>query len=335
MISTTILVLEGALASSVTITIDVLTMANRTCHAAGRPSAFNVQLVGSGASLFRPFLAFPESGHKQPQLFIIPAQGLSKAPSYRDRLAEPDAEEGRSWILAAAGAGAHITSSCTGTLLLASTGLLDSRRATTAWWLAPIFMEMYPWVRLETPELVLTDGSITTAGAAMAQMDLMVGLVARHAGAEIAEACARKMVLDQRRSQVPYLAVGLLAASSESVARAVAWTRPRLGTPIGVNDIAAAVGQSTRTFARRVASATGLSPIQFLQQLRVERAIELIETTVLPFEEIAYRVGYSDPSTLRGLIRRGAGMGPRDLRARARADRRHALPPPPGLSLSA
>jgi transcriptional regulator GlxA family with amidase domain len=119
------------------------------------------------------------------------------------------------------------------------------------------------------------------------------------------------------------------------VARAVVWARPRLDKAIGVNDIAAAVGQSSRTFARRVAAATGLSPIQFLQQLRVERAIELIETTALPFEEIAYRVGYSDPSTLRSLIRRGAGLGPRDLRARARSAGHHALRPPPGIALSA
>ena len=92
------------------------------------------------------------------------------------------------------------------------------------------------------------------------------------------------------------------------------------------------MGQSPRTFSRRVTSATGLSPVQFLQQLRVERAIELIETTMLPFEEVAYRVGYSDPSTLRGLIRRGAGVGPRELRARVRPSAARSLPPPPGLA---
>ena len=113
------------------------------------------------------------------------------------------------------------------------------------------------------------------------------------------------------------MAVGLLAASNESVARAAAWARQRLGERIGVNDLAAAVGQTARTFSRRVTSATGLSPVQFLQQLRVERAVELIETTTLPLEEVAFRVGYSDPSTLRALIRRGAGVGPRELRARA------------------
>ncbi|MBY8821188.1 GlxA family transcriptional regulator [Sphingomonas colocasiae] len=335
MLPTTILALDGALATSVAITIDVLAMANRICRRVGRPDAFDVRLVGSGAHLFRPFLAFPEAQHDCPSLFIVPAQGLSKAESYAARLAEPDAEAARTLIRAAATGGAQIASSCTGTLLLASAGLLDGRRATTAWWLAPIFGELFPAVALDTAELVLSDGAITTAGAAMAQMDLMVGLVARHAGAEIAEGCTRTMILDERRSQIPYMAIGLLAASNESIARAATWARARLGDGIGVNDIAVAIGQSPRTFSRRVLAATGLSPIRFLQQLRVEQAIELIETTPLPFEEIAFRVGYSDPSTLRDLIRRGAGLGPRELRARARSAEARTLPPPPGVALPA
>lgn len=318
MTATTVIALDGALASSVAITIDVLAMANRICHGMGRPGAFDVRLTGSGAAAFRPFLAFPEADHAAAELLIIPAQGLSKAASYAGRLAEPDAEAAREEIRLAAAQGAHVTSSCTGGLLLASTGLLDGRRATTAWWLAPVFAELYPQVQLDTAELVLTDGRFTTAGAAMAQMDLTVGLVARYAGAEVADACARRMLLDERRSQTPYLAVGLLAAANESVARAAAWARSRLDQAVGVNDLAKAAGLSPRTFARRVSGATGLSPVQFLQQLRMERAVELIETTALPFETIAFRVGYADPSTLRGVIRRNLGLGPREIRARAR-----------------
>lgn len=319
MVSCTIFTLSSPLASSVAITIDVLTMANHAARSLGRSTPFRIKLEGAGAALFRPFLAFPEAVHEQPDLFILPAQGLSKAGSYRRRLAEDDAAEGRTAILAAAEAGAHIASSCTGTLLLASSGVLDGRRATTAWWLAPEFRDLYPKVVLDTAELIVTDGPFTTAGAAMAQMDLMVGLVARYAGAEVAETCAQRMILDERRSQTPYMALGLLAASNEGVAQAAAWARPRLADRIGVNDLAASVRQSPRTFARRVAAATGLSPIRFLQRLRMERAIEMIETTSLPFEEIAFQVGYSDPSTLRGIIRKASGLGPRDLRARARS----------------
>lgn len=335
MLAVTVLALEDALASSLTIALDVLAMANRACENAGRPHAFRVRLVGSGATLFRPFLAFAEAGHDRAELLIIPAQGLLKAESYGDRLDEPDAREAQQFICAAANTGARVASSCTGTLLLANTGLLDGRCATTAWWLAPLFAEMFPKVRLDTAELVLTDGAFTTAGAAMTQVDLMVGLVASHAGTEIAEACARKMVHDERRLQSLYMEIGLLVASDEDIARATAWARPRLGERIEVGDLARVAGHSPRTFARRVLGVTGLSPVQLLQRLRVERAIELIESTQSPFAEIALRVGYADPSTLRTLIRRGAGLGPRDLRARSRPGARPALVAPPGEGLPA
>ena len=318
-LATTILALEGALASSVAITVDVLAMANHKCAAAGRRPAFDVRLVGSGAHLFRPFLAFPEATHAEPDLLIIPAQGLSKAAHYATRLAESDAVAACEEIVRAVRAGADVASSCTGTLLLANTGLLDGRTATTAWWLAPVFQDLFPQVGLNTADLVVEDGPFKTAGAAMAQMDLMVGIVARYAGAQIADQCARTMVLDERRSQVPYMAIGFLAASSETVAKATSWARARLQDEITVSDLAAAVGLTPRTFARRVQSATGMSPIKFLQQLRMERAVEMLETTTLAFEEVAYRVGYRDPSTLRAVIRKRTGVGPRDLRQRARS----------------
>lgn len=328
MLPTTVLALETALASSVTITLDVLAMANRILRQAERPPAFDIKLAGSGAALFRPFLTRAEATHATPALLIVPAQGLSKAASYADRLDEPDAKAARALVREAARNGAHVASSCTGALLVASTGLLDARRATSAWWLAPVFAELFPAVRLAMTELIVTDGPVTTAGAAMAQMDLMVGLVARYAGAQVAQACARTMVLDERRSQAPYMAVSLLAAASPCVAQAATWARARLADSISVADLAGAVGQSTRTFSRRVSQATGLSPVRFLQQLRVERAIELIETTTMPFETIAFQVGYSDPSALRTLVRRGSGLAPRDLRARSRPGAGARLPPP-------
>ena len=314
---TTIVTLAGAMPSSVTITLDVLIYANRLCTQAGRPAPFDIRLFGSGAPHFAAFVDPAAASADAPELVLVPAQGLSKAPSIAERLDEPDAEDARLALVRAAGAGAHIASSCTGTLLLASSGLLDGRRATTAWWLAPLRRDLFPRVRLDTAELVLSDGAFTTAGAAMAQMDLMVGIVARFAGSEIAARCARIMVLDERRSQMPYMAIGLLAAGDDKVARAAAWARAALERGTNVNEIAAAVGVSPRTFARRVQRTTGLSPIQFLQRVRVERAIELIETTRLPVEEVARQVGYAEPSTLRVLIRRTYGIGPRELRSRA------------------
>ncbi|WP_309117020.1 helix-turn-helix domain-containing protein [Saccharothrix sp.] len=94
------------------------------------------------------------------------------------------------------------------------------------------------------------------------------------------------------------------------------WARARLAEDVSVGDVAAAAGMSTRTFARRVERATGLSPVRFLQRLRVETALDLLATTRLPVDEIARRVGYIDPTTLRRVLRRETGRSPRDLRGR-------------------
>lgn len=320
MVSVEVLVLKGAMASGVAITLDVLATANRLRLAAGRAPAFEIRLAGSGAALARAIAGAsrgkPAKG--MAELVILPGLGMTTEEEVATRLAARDAVQARRMLKDAAAAGATIATSCSGAFLLAATGLLQGRRATTTWWLAPLFRRLHPGVRLDTDALVITDGPVTTAGAAMAQMDLMLAIVARHAGARLASQCARYMLLDERRSQSPYMALAFLAAADERVTRAQAWARKHLESGFPVEDLAAAAGLSPRTFARRVERATGLSPVRFLRRLRVERAVELLETTKLPFEEIARRVGYAEPTTLRRALQQEAGRGARELRALAR-----------------
>ncbi|WP_037502936.1 GlxA family transcriptional regulator [Sphingomonas jaspsi] len=312
-----VLVLEGAMASSTAITLDVLTVANNQARRAGRPLPFAVRLWGDGKDCFSPFVTNPAPANLPADLLIVPAQGLTKADDIAARLDDEDVKSASEHIRRVGATGARIASSCTGTLLLAKSGLLDGRRATTSWWLAPLFQKLFPQVSLDTRDVVASDGPFITAGAAMAQMDVMVGLVARYAGAQVADGCVRIMLLDERRSQTPYMAVTMMAATDDRIADAVAWAMTRLEDGVGVNDLASRAAMSPRTFARHVQRSTGLSPVGLLQKIRVERAIELLETTRLPFEEIAIQVGYAEASTLRTLIRRLTGVRPRDVRARA------------------
>jgi transcriptional regulator GlxA family with amidase domain len=312
-----VLVLRGAMASSVAITLDVLSAANRLCAAARQPAAFDIRVGGSDADRARAMagLSKRKSARGAAGLVILPGLGLSGDDEIRTRLAQPDAVAARRRLVAAVARGAKVATSCSGVFLFAAAGLLAGRRATTTWWLAPLFRRWHPDVRLNADALVVSDGPVTTAGAAMAQMDLMLALVARHAGAGIADQCARYMLMDERRAQSRYMMLSLLAASDDQVLRAEAWARRRLGTAFSVGDLARAAGLSSRTFARRVEKATGLSPVRFLRRIRVERAVELLETTKLPLEEIACRVGYAEPTTLRRALLREAGASARDLRA--------------------
>jgi len=106
-------------------------------------------------------------------------------------------------LVAAFESGAALAASCASTFLLAEARLLDGRRATTTWWLAPQFRDRYPDVELMTDRMVVADWPIATGGAAMAQMELMLAVVDRFAGPGLARACANHLLLDERRSQAP------------------------------------------------------------------------------------------------------------------------------------
>ncbi|MEU7527243.1 helix-turn-helix domain-containing protein [Saccharothrix sp. NPDC042600] len=302
MTSVRVLALEGAMATSVAVTFDVLETANRV---KGRP----VFRVTEDAA----------------DVVVVPGLGLTSGAEVRAFLGRPEVGAAGAVLVDAVARGAEVATSCSGVFLSAAVGLLDGRRATTSWWLAPLFRRLHPGVELDAEALVVRDGPVTTAGAAMAHLDLMLTLVARHGGAELADRCARYLLADVRASQSAYMALGFLTAADPDVAAAERWARARLADDVSVADVAAAVGMSARTFARRVERATGLSPVRFLQRLRVETAVDLLTTTRLPVEDIARRVGYADPTTLRRVLRRETGRGPRDHRGGESTSRRAKL----------
>src|SRR5579872_261932 len=268
-------VLAGAMPSSVAITADVLATANRLRALQSRPPIFFIQLSGSGARTARAFLGIVGDAdiHRRADITVVPGLGVSTEEEIRLRMSRPDVARAKQTLERAAADRREIATSCSGVFLLASTGLLDGRRATTSWWLAPLFGKLYPRVQLETGALVVRDGRFISAGAAMAQMDLMLSLVARHADAALADHCSRYLLLDQRRSQSRYMALGFLASVDPQIARAEAWARDRLDDDFTMDELATAAGLAPRTFARRVRQATGLSPVRFVQRLRVDAAV--------------------------------------------------------------
>ena len=159
--------------------------------------------------------------------------------------------------------------------------LLDGRRATTTWWFAPLFRQRYPAVELLTEQMVVADWPIATGGAAMAQMDLMLAVVGRFAGPSLARACANYLLLDERRSQAPFMAITYLASQDPRIAKAEKWVRDNIARDFAIEELADAVALAPRTFARRVSATCGVSPIQFVQRIRLETARFLLETTRL------------------------------------------------------
>lgn len=305
-----VLEIQGCLASSAAITHDVMATANGISAAGKRALPFDVDRVRCGSGRNR-------AGLRGAELIIIPGLGTASADELDQKLKSPACRRARGMLVEAFGSGATLAASCASTFLLAEAGLLDGRRATTTWWLAPLFRRRYPKVELVTDRMVVADWPIATGGAAMAQMDLMLAVVGRFAGPGLAKACANYLLLDERRSQAPFMAVAYLAGQDPKMAKAESWVRANIARDFGIDELAEAVALAPRTFARRMAATCGITPIQFVQRIRVETAQYLLETTRLSVDEIARKIGYAEPSTLRRLIRRDTKHSPGHFRPAA------------------
>jgi transcriptional regulator GlxA family with amidase domain len=207
----------------------------------------------------------------------------------------------------------RIAAACTGTFVLGRAGVLEGRRATTTWWLGPTFRQAFPGVELDEAQMIVVDGNVVTAGAALAHIDLALAVI-RERSPDLAATVARYLLIDDRPSQAPFVAPSHIAHDDELVKKFERWVRGRLGQPFELAKAARAVGASERTLQRRVRAVLGKPPIGFVQDLRLERAIHLLRASKDSIDDIASAVGYEDGATLRSLLRRKLHTGVRELR---------------------
>jgi transcriptional regulator GlxA family with amidase domain len=323
MIDTIVVALEGALDAAVALPASVFETANRLRAAARRPPLFRVRTVGLTrlvrlSSGLRIEVARHGLARLEAQLIVLPGLSVSEPSALLRALEREDLRQVVRWLRRQHQRGAVIAGSCTASFLLAEAGLLDGQPATTSWWLAPLFRSRYPRVRLDAAAMVTSAQRVLTAGAALAQADLALALVARFGSPGLAAACARYLVLEARTAQSRYMILSHLAQAHPEVARAEGWVRRHLAEDFAVADLARAVALSPRTLARRLVEVAGCAPIAFIQRVRLEEALHLLETTRLSVEEVSERVGYRNASTLRRLMARELGHSPRRASASGR-----------------
>ncbi|MFI8930089.1 GlxA family transcriptional regulator [Streptomyces sp. NPDC053474] len=213
--------------------------------------------------------------------------------------------------------GALVAAHCVGAFALAAAGLLDGRRATTHWRFAELLARRHPDVSVESDALYIDEGRVVTGAGAAAGFDMCLHLLRREHGAALANTVARDMVLPSHRDggQAQYLAAPVPEdARDERLADVLAWARAHLHEPLPVAELARRAAMSKRSFARRFTAATGTTPHAWLRNLRLSGAEELLETTDLPIEEIARRVGYGSAAVLREQFVRRRGVPPRSYR---------------------
>ena len=214
--------------------------------------------------------------------------------------------------------GAAIASVCSGVGLVAATGLLDGKRATTHWGLAELFREKYPKVKW-MPELMVTeDRGMYCGGGVHAALDLSLYLVEQFCGHEVALQSAKAMLIDTPRAWQSGFAIVPLKTehSDETISKAQEWLHQNFHQTFPLEAPARRVGMSLRNFVRRFKQATGDSPLLYLQKLRIAAAKRLLEGHHRTMQEVSGAVGYQDVAYFRQLFQRHTGASPSAYRRR-------------------
>ncbi len=315
-----ILLLNNVFDSAFTILHDVLRTASRLGAIDNKSTPFSSTVIsvngrpvrsGSGQMLN---VAGSLNTISQPDLIVIPGLELLDGVAIETFLAQKFTKTTILWLQKHFQKGCTIAACCTSTFLVAQAGLLNRRLATTSWWYAEEFQRRYPQVNLQQDMMITQEPNLICGGAAMAHMDLALTLLDRLVGPALSHEVAQYLLLDGRSSQARYVITGHLAQSNEDTRRAEAWIREHIRQSISVQNIATGLGVGARTLSRRIQESIGQTPHQFVQRLKIERAIYLLETTDWSFETITEETGYKEPASLRRLIRKHTGRTPSNYR---------------------
>ncbi|WP_420349053.1 GlxA family transcriptional regulator [Pelagibius sp.] len=225
------------------------------------------------------------------------------------------------WLRRCYAAGSTLAAACSGSLLLAESGLLDGQDATTHWGYCEALGQNYPAVTVHPARALVASGDgqrLITSGGGTSWQDLALFLVARFLGQDEAMRLGRVYLADwHSHGQLPYSALARVRQVEDSrIAASQEWIADHYAETGPVAAMAARSGLPERSFKRRFAKATGMTPLDYVHTLRLEEAKQMLETTDLAVEAVAQEIGYEDASFFRRLFRRKVGMSPADYRRR-------------------
>ena len=245
-------------------------------------------------------------------VIVPPCMG---APGY-----EKSSPEINHWLCQMSEQGVLITSACAGAFVLAHSGILNGKKATTHWDLQGEFQRRFPDVILETDRLMCLQGNIITAGGLTSWIDLCIYLTARFAGVKLAHKMGRFFLVDTGgREQRFYCGFSPnYRHGDDRILAAQKWMEEHSSLSFDLEQLAAHLHVSGRTLQRRFKRATDLTPIQYLQQLRIQNAKEMLEESIESVEEIVWKTGYEDVVTFGKLFKRITGLSPAAYRKRFR-----------------
>ena len=272
-----------------------------------RVSHWQVDAHGTPA---RTFDSHP--GPEQPMMAVLVPPSIAE---FTEDQAPPALLE---WLRLQHAGGTVLGGVCIGSIMLARSGLLDGRSATTHWSSAKSFAACYPAVRLEADKPIVDDGDLITSAGLMAWSELGLRLVDRLMGPSIAADTARFLVIEHSASasQCGSNFAPILRHGDGAVLKVQHWLQASGAVDVSVAAMAQEANLEERTFLRRFRNATGLKPTEYCQHLRVGKARQMLEFTNGTIDHIAWTVGYQDPSAFRAIFKKITGLSPSDYRNR-------------------
>ncbi len=313
----TILLIPGALGSTVTIPLEMLNAANDIARAQRRPDLrITVQLAGSNVGDMT--LNGGLRVHCPARLGSIDTTDLIFIPGLwgNPRAAVRRNQTLIDWLVRQYDQGATLCGIASGTFLIAATGLLDNRPATTHWRHFDLFSELHPWVKLQRKRFITHDQRLFCTGSVNAARDIMQHFVALLFSDAIASQVARHFTHELKRSYESLLLNEDQSSThhDETIIKVQEWIQDNYTKPIPVTEIARRFQLSVRSLNRRFKQATNTTPLQYLQDLRISQAKDLLKQSNLVIAEVADQVGYQDASYFTGLFKKLNAITPNEYR---------------------
>lgn len=311
-----ILVPKGAILGSLEGSRQLLTQVNQFYKARGESPIFKVQLVGLSketpvsGGLFTVHTDELVQDVKKTDLIIIPAiDGEIKTAIENNKEFIP-------WIIKQYKSGAEVASLCLGAFLLASTGLVNGRKCATHWMAANEFRKMFPEVDLVTEKIITDEQGIYSSGGAFSYLNLILYLIEKYAGRDIAVLSAKVFAIEiDRDSQSPFIIFqGQKEHEDEPIKKAQVFIEKNFQDKITVDQLASMFALGRRNLERRFKKATSNTVVEYIQRVKIEAAKMNLEKLCENVNEVMYNVGYTDPKAFRTTFKRITGLSPIEYR---------------------
>lgn len=311
----TILVPKGAILGSIEGPRQLLTQVNQFFKDKGQTPLFKIQLVGLdketklGGGLFTVHTLLLDE-IKKTDLIIIPAiDGEMKYALEVNNNFVP-------WIVKHHKKGAEVASLCMGAFLLASTGLLKGKKCATHWAAANEFRKMFPDVNLVPDKIITDENGIYSSGGAYSYLNLILYIIEKYAGRDIAILCAKVFAIEiERNSQSSFnIFSGQKEHGDDSIKNAQEFIENNFQEKIAVDKLASMLALGRRNMERRFKKATSNTVVEYIQRVKIEAAKKSFETSKKNINEVMYDVGYSDNKSFRTVFKKITGLSPIDYR---------------------